>query len=63
MTFETEIEAKVKALCEHLRRMGLNATVESISKRVGGFFLVSLILGSVRVAGRNIDLVELVVVD
>ena len=59
MTFETEIEAKVKALCEHLRRMGLNATVESISKRVGGFFLVSLILGSVRVVNRNIDFVEL----
>jgi len=54
------VEACVEALCEHLRRMGLNATVESKkSKARLGLPLYSLILGSVRVVNRNIDLVEL----
>jgi len=55
------VEFYVEALCEHLRRMGLNATVESKSKWREIFWpvLVFPLLGSVRVVNRNIDLVEL----
>jgi len=56
----SESWSEIDELCKHLVRIGLNATVESKkSKRLGGFDLLSLILGSVRVVNRNIDLVEL----
>lgn len=50
-------EEEVEALCEQLRRIGLNATVES--KKPGGFYPIFFRVGSVRVVNRNIDLVEL----
>jgi len=55
------VEAYVEALCEHLRRMGLNATVESKKLKWREVFVpvVWPLLGSVRVVNRNIDLVEL----
>ena len=55
------VEAYVEALCEHLRRMGLNATVESKKFKWREVFVpvVWPLLGSVRVVNRNIDLVEL----
>jgi len=55
-------EADVEALCEDLRRIGLKATVESKErKRLNGVpgICSSWNIGSVRVANRNIDLVEL----
>jgi len=58
--FSSAFETEVEALCERLRGMGLNATVESKkSKRGRVFGLYSLILGSAKVVNRNIDLVEL----
>jgi hypothetical protein len=57
------VEACVEALCEHLKRMGLNATVESKKFKwrevLEVFYPHFFILGSVRVMNRNIDLVEL----
>jgi len=57
-------EACVEALCEHLKRIGLNATVESKKSKwrevLQVFYPLSFfILGSVRVVNRNIDFVEL----
>jgi len=49
-------ETTAEALCKHLGGMGLNATVES---KVYPFPLGGGIIGSVRVANRNIDLVEM----
>lgn len=53
-------EAKVEALCEHLKRMGLDATVVKFKKRL---FLSDwpgiIVTGAARIANRNIDLVEL----
>jgi hypothetical protein len=50
-------EAKVEALAEHLRRMGLDVTVQS--KESGCIDGEEAIMGYVKVANRNIDLVEL----
>jgi len=58
---ESTRERAIEALCEHLRRMGLNATVESKKFKWREVFVpvVLPLLGSVRVVNRNIDLVEL----
>jgi hypothetical protein len=60
-------ETKVEALCEHLRLLGLNATAVKFHERlfVGGVDLLEPLepyitfMGAVRLANRNIDLVEL----
>jgi len=52
-------EGLMKELCEHLRQIGINAVLmESGSpEAVGGAFR-GLVLGCVKVEGRNIDLVQ-----
>ena len=50
-------------MCEHLRRIGLDATVESKEYKKGItsslVYTTGWVMGSVRVANRNINLVEL----
>jgi len=50
---------EVEALCEHLRLLGLNATVESKKRKLLSWPAGGWVIGTVRVANRNIDLVEL----
>ncbi len=54
------LESPVEALCSHLRHIGLEATVESLEHKRSGFWSLQTIIGSVKVANRNIDSVELV---
>ena len=55
---EVKEDELINELCEHLRQIGINATVvESGSPEdIGG--LVTFALGSVKVEGRNLDLVQ-----
>jgi hypothetical protein len=55
---EAKEDELINELCKHLRQIGINATVvESGSpEAIGG--LVTFALGSVKVDGRNIDLVQ-----
>jgi len=50
---------ETEALCEHLRLLGLDATVESKKREYLGRWEFGTIIGSVRVANRNIDSVEM----
>jgi hypothetical protein len=55
---EVKEDALINELCEHLRQMGINATVvESESPEAIGR-LVTFALGNVKVEGRNLDLVQ-----
>lgn len=68
-TEKAERETAIDALCEHLRRMGLNATVDwkeqnlhvsTLKLYLGlGQLPHTGIIGSIRIADRNIDAVEL----
>ncbi len=55
-------EAIIQALCEHLGQIGLEATMISFKTKphLGGWGVSGEILGAVRIANRNINLIELV---
>jgi len=59
MTGEPARKAAIEELCEHLRLIGLNATVESKEPESLGIFSSGQVIGSVNVENRNIDQVEL----
>jgi hypothetical protein len=55
---EVEEDELIKELCEHLRQIGINATVvESGSPEAIGR-LVTFALGNIKVEGQNLDLVQ-----
>jgi len=58
-----EGETAIEDLCEHLRRIGLDATIESQEYKKGikppAQVYEGWVMGSVRINNRNIDLIEL----
>jgi hypothetical protein len=55
---EVKEDELINELCEHLRQIGINATVveSGCPEAIGG--LVAFVLGCVKVEGRNLDLVQ-----
>jgi hypothetical protein len=55
---EVKEDELINELCEHLRQIGINATVVELGSPEDIGRLVTFALGSVKVEGRNLDLVQ-----